>query len=58
MLLLFGEAAAVVVVVPSSTMIAGELDPTTMMMIRSQSRMKVNETKVKYAPSFAFFLFG
>ena len=55
---MFGEAAAVVVVVPSSTMIAGELDPTTMMMIRSQSRMKVNETKVKYAPSFAFFLFG
>ena len=55
---MFGEAAAVVVVVPSSTMIAGELDPTTMMMIRSQSRMKVNETKVKYAPSFAFLLFG
>ena len=52
-------AAAVFVVGPSTSMIAGELGPTTMMMmIRSQSRMKVKETQVKYAPSSTFLLFG
>ena len=50
-------AAAVFVVGPSTSMIAGELGPTTMMMIRSQSRMKVKETQVKYAPSSTFLLF-
>ena len=51
-------AAAVFVVGSSTSMIAGELGPTTMMMIRSQSRMKVKETQVKYAPSSTFLLFG
>ena len=50
-------AAAVFVVGSSTPMIAGELGPTTMVMIRSQSRMKVKETQVKYAPSSTFLLF-
>ena len=50
-------AAAAVVVGSSRSMIAGELGPTTMVMIRSQSRMKVKETQVKYAPSSTFLLF-
>ena len=52
-------AAAVFVVGSSTSMIAREPGPTTMMMmIRSQSRMKVKETQVKYAPSSTFLLFG
>ena len=51
-------AAAAVVVGSSTSMIAVELGPTTMMMVRSQSRMKIKETQVKYAPSSTFLLFG
>ena len=52
-------AAAVFGVGASTSMIAREPGPTTMMMmIRSQSRMKVKETQVKYAPSSTFLLFG
>ena len=52
-------AAAVFVVGSSTSMITREPGPTTMMMmVRSQSRMKVKETQVKYAPSSTFLLFG
>ena len=51
-------AAAVFVVGSSTTMATGELPTTMVMMIRSQSRMKIKQTKVKYAPSLTFLLFG
>ena len=51
-------AAAVFVVGSSMSMATGELPTTMVMMIRSQSRMKVKETQVKYAPSSTFLLFG
>ena len=51
-------AAAVFVVRSSTTMATGELPTTMVMMIRSQSRMKIKQTKVKYAPPLTFLLFG
>ena len=54
----FAGAAAVFVVGSSMSMATGELPTTMVMMIRSQSRMKIKQTKVKYAPPLTFLLFG